>query len=135
MTSTQRPRATITEEFRNWGAINQDAAKRLAEGTDLALPIRAFFAAVARANRIGHAEFGKDELRIVLAVRRRGQDIIEPPSRQQVWQAIRRAKELDLIDDESCQRCLVLPLHLWDKGVGGSNCSAHGLGKRWTTHR
>ena len=59
MSSTSRARGAITVEFDDWGAINQKEARRLAAGTELALPIRVFFAALARANRIGHAQFGK----------------------------------------------------------------------------
>ncbi|MDN4163357.1 hypothetical protein [Nocardioides abyssi] len=135
MASDGRARRAITPDFEDWGAINQKEGKRLASKTELALSIRIFFAALARANRIGHAEFRKDELTGFLVTRRRDDAAVATPSRQQVWQAIRRAKELELLDDESRLRCLVLPIHLWDKGVGGTTCVEHGLGGRWSPPR
>lgn len=40
---------------------------------------------------------------------------------------VRRAKLWDFIEAESNRRCLVLPMHRFQKGVGDETCEEHGI--------
>ncbi|MEV5882173.1 hypothetical protein AB0L74_05540 [Streptomyces sp. NPDC052020] len=91
------------------------------------LTYRVYFAALWKANQIGHAEFRKGELAKMLA----GSDGVIP-SRQSVTNAIKRAKVLDLIGQDSTVRCLTAPHHHFQKGGrGGRKCSVHGDATPW----
>jgi hypothetical protein len=86
---------------------------------------RVYFAAMGRANRIGHAEFAEGELRHLL----RSIDGT-PRSEQSISNVIREAKVRGLIHRDSGARCLVLPSHHFQKaGLGSGTCDVHGI--RW----
>lgn len=89
------------------------------------LPYRVYFAAMGRANRIGHAEFAEGELRQLL---RRQDGTLR--SESSVSNAIREAKGRGLVHRDSSARCLVLPPHHFQKaGKGSAICDVHGI--RW----
>ncbi len=89
------------------------------------LTYRVYFAAMGRANRIGHAEFAEGELRHLL---RRPDGTLR--SESSISNAIREAKGKRLIHPDSGARCLVLPSHHFQKaGKGSAVCDAHGI--RW----
>ncbi|GAA4672379.1 hypothetical protein GCM10023226_06510 [Nocardioides nanhaiensis] len=118
-------------DFEEWGAINQREALRIARSPLQPMPYRVMFAAMSRANRVGHAEFAKGELADLLKVTRGDSpSMLTVPSRQQVWGAIRRAKNLELVEETSRLRCLILSPSLWTRGTGSGRCAEHRVG-RW----
>ncbi|MEU7183452.1 MULTISPECIES: hypothetical protein [Streptomyces] len=111
-----------------WGGISQAHSELMARNDGHLLHYRVYFAALWRANQIGHAEFRMGELATVLV----GDDGVIP-SRQSVTNAVARAKALDLIGHDSTVRCLTLPHHHFQKGGrGGRRCSVHGDVTPWT---
>lgn len=82
--------------------------------------------AVARAHANGHANFASGEVAKAL-----GQTGIDgawmPKASTGVSQAISLAKNKGLLDPRSNARCLVLPSHAWQGGLGSSakRCAMH----------
>ncbi|MGP9021753.1 hypothetical protein ACT1U9_25555 [Streptomyces sp. BR1] len=110
-----------------WGGISQAHCELMARNDGHRLHYRVYFAALWRANQIGHAEFRMGELATILVAE--GGVI---PSRQSVTNAVGRAKALDLIGPDSTVRCLTLPHHHFQKGGrGGRKCSVHGDATPW----
>jgi hypothetical protein len=109
-----------------WGGISQTEQRRMAKDDVHPLPYRIYFAALGRANRIGHAEFSEGELRHILC-RSDG----TPRSESSVSNALRDAKARGLVHRDSGARCLVLPSHHFQKaGLGSGSCDVHGI--RWS---
>lgn len=77
-----------------------------------------------RAN--GHANFGVGQIAKLLA-RRTPDGQLKPLSDSGVSNAIRRAKELGFIANESHSRCLVVPPHAVTRGLGSpyERCRIH----------
>ncbi|MCX9191753.1 hypothetical protein C3Y87_10060 [Carbonactinospora thermoautotrophica] len=111
-----------------WGAISQLEAERQAKNPHItSAGVRVFFAAVARANRIGHAEFGPGELADWLGSFDRS-GVWTPAHKSTVSKAIAQAKSLELVAKDSSARCLVLSSHVFQKaGRGSFGCKHHGL--------
>ncbi|MFE2291740.1 hypothetical protein [Streptomyces sp. NPDC059452] len=110
-----------------WGGLSQAQCECMARDDRHPLTYRVYFAALWRANQIGHAEFRMGELAGILA----GDDGVIP-SRQSVTNAVGRAKALSLIGYDSTARCLTLPHHHFQKGGrGGRRCSVHGDASPW----
>lgn len=108
---------------RSWGAVSQVEYRRLARDSRHLHVYRVHFAALGWANLIGHAEFGQDELRGLLA-----DEAGRLPAPSRVSQAVKGAKDLGLIAGESRARCLVLPHVLFQRGgVGSHGCRTHGI--------
>src|SRR5262249_48543445 len=79
------------------------------------------FAALAWANRIGHATFGPGELAQVLGIGHGRQ------ANNALSKAIATAKGLGLVAPESGVNCLVLPSTMFQKGGQGTgSCKIHG---------
>jgi hypothetical protein len=88
------------------------------------LPFRVLWAALWRANGIGHAEFEPDELRKLL-VTKDG----EPSGESVTATAVRRARELRLVEEGSTVRCLIVSQHLYRRrGRTSMRCGTHHIG-------
>ena len=88
---------------------------------------RVWSLAVARSSASGHATFSSGEIARVLGCA--GPDgLWVPKSATGVSQAVSLAKRKGLIDESSNARCLVLPAHAWQGGLGSPSrrCSVHG---------
>ncbi|MFJ5020770.1 hypothetical protein [Streptomyces goshikiensis] len=110
-----------------WGGLSQAQCERIARDDRHQLTYRVYFAALWKANRIAHAEFRMGELARTLV-----DDGGVIPSWQSVTNAIKRAKALDLIGQDSTARCLTLPHHHFQKGGrAGRRCSVHGDATPW----
>ena len=98
-------------------AMSQKAAEQEAKDGRLPLYIRVRAAAVARADRVGHARFYPGEL----------QDWLGVPRPAAVSKAIAKAKALGLVKQESSARCLVLAHYVWQSGKwrGPAECLIH----------
>ena len=74
----------------------------------------------------GHANFGTGEIANLLG-RRSPDGQLKPLSGSAVSNAIRRAKELGFIADQSHARCLVVPPHAVTNGLGKAyeSCRIH----------
>lgn len=98
-------------------SMSQKAAELEAKDHRLPLYMRVRAAAVARADRVGHARFHPGELRDWLGV----------PTAAAASKAIRKAKALGLVKAESSVRCLVLDHHAWQSGKwkGPAECLIH----------
>lgn len=123
--------------FEEWGAIDQHSARRLARDPEVKpLYLRVVFAAMGWSNLIGHAEFAQGGLALVLQSADPQTGEIAIPSRSQVNAAIKRAKAMNLIHEQSDFRCLVTPVW-WEKsgGRGGKTCSHHGIRSRSRRHK
>ncbi|MFI1013932.1 hypothetical protein [Streptomyces sp. NPDC020965] len=116
--SEHKPRIQLKE----WAAISRPEFRRMATVPDWPLPLRAFFAALGRANQIGHAELGPGELANILR-RKDGSE----QTKQGVSRAVREAKVRRLLHASSTARCLVLPSHMYDIGQGSLFCREHGI--------
>ncbi|GAA4993782.1 hypothetical protein GCM10023205_78100 [Yinghuangia aomiensis] len=104
-----------------WGGISQAHCQLMAKDPRHDLTYRVYFAALSRANQIGHAPFGMRELARILVD---GDGVI--PSASSVRNAIARAKDRGLIEDRSTARCLVLSGHHFQKGGRGpGRCVEH----------
>lgn len=103
-----------------WNKLSKKDCERLARESDAPLWLRLYFAAQWRLNQTGHAEFQSGELAGVLA--KKGG---KPLGERSVSNAITRAKEKGLINDESNARCLVLPHHHARTEKGSVSCSQH----------
>lgn len=109
-----------------WGAVSQTEMHRLATDVRHGLAYRVHYMALARANAIGHAEFGAGELRELL-LNRAG----EPTRDTTVSAALRKARKLGLIQPESTVRCLVLSHHQFRRNDRASrSCRTHGIRRR-----
>ncbi|MGW8796651.1 hypothetical protein ACWGN9_05975 [Streptomyces sp. NPDC055775] len=90
---------------------------------------RIHFAALGWANQLGHSDFKGERLAHIL-VDENG----AIPSAPNVSKALREAKALGLIGQDSKAACLVLPSHMFQKAsVGGRTCSVHGITGRAAT--
>lgn len=106
-----------------WGALNQTEMHRLATDVRHELAYRVHYMAIARANAIGHAEFGVDELRHLLRTKAG-----EASRDTTVSGAIRKAKNLGLIQPESTARCLVLAHYQFQRSDRASrSCRTHSI--------
>jgi hypothetical protein len=119
-----RPPPSITIEYENgFGKFRLGPAGLLASSRltgSVALP------RLGHANLIGHAEFAPGHLAWLL-VDENGKLV----SGTGVLQAIKRAKDLGLPDDDSGARCLVLPdTQFQPGGIGAKTCRTHRIG-RW----
>ncbi|MDQ0992095.1 hypothetical protein [Streptomyces sp. V3I7] len=76
------------------------------------------------ANYLGHAEFPKGKLNEVLADKHG-----TPLTNNALNNHIRHAKGWAMVEAESNRRCLVLPLHRFQKGIGDRTCEEHGIRK------
>lgn len=86
--------------------------------------MRIYFAAVGWGNQLGHAEFSEGELAKVL-----GQSGNKYAS-QNVYRAVQTAVRYGLVQDGSGVRCLILPGHHFQQGMGATVCRWHGA-KLW----
>lgn len=123
--------------FDEWGAVDQHSARRLARDPEVKpLYLRVVFAAFGWSNLIGHAEFAVGGLALVLGSSDPVTGEISIPSRSQVNAAIKRAKEMNLIHEQSDFRCLVSPTW-WEKagGKGGKTCAHHRIRSRSNRHK
>ena len=108
---------------RPWGAVSVLEYRRKAKDPRHPLVYRLHFAAIGRANCIGHAEFGPGELSRILS----GEDG-QPANASSVSRAIRSGLDLDLVAPGSRARCLVLGHHAFRKErFGGRDCKTHGI--------
>jgi hypothetical protein len=104
-----------------WGAVSQPENERHARNPQHPLCYRLHYAALARANQLGHATVASGELSRILL--KEGGVI---PSAQSIANAIRLAKRRGLIDESSNARCLVLSHHQFQKGgKGPRRCQVH----------
>ncbi|MEU8047785.1 hypothetical protein AB0B71_27040 [Micromonospora echinofusca] len=109
----------------NWGGLSQAAQRRKAKDPRHSLMYRVEAAAIGWANNIGHSKFDGLPLGRIL-VDERGKE----PSRQVLDKAIRKAKELGLIEPESNSRCLVVSRRIFQRGGRGSyTCQEHGISR------
>lgn len=88
---------------------------------------RVFALAVARTGANGHAPCARGEIAAVLGRKGNSGEWI-PASSSGVSQAIDLAKKKGLLHEMSHARCLVLPPHAWDGGLGSAvkRCPVHG---------
>ena len=102
---------------RHWLALAKDAALREAGLSDLPAHIRVRAAAVAHADRVGHARFGPGGLGHVIGA----------SSSAAVSKAIRRAIDLGLVHSSSRASCVVLDHRDWQSGLakGEVRCVVH----------
>ncbi|GIG92377.1 hypothetical protein [Plantactinospora endophytica] len=108
-----------------WGGMNQAAQRRKAKDPRHALVYRVEAAAIGWANNIGHSRFDGLTLRQILTDGRGNE-----PSRQIIDKAVRKAKELGLIEPESNSRCLVVSRRTFQRGGRGSYiCQVHGISR------
>ncbi len=117
--------------------MDQHSARRMARDPEVKpLHFRVMFAAVGWSNLIGHAEFAPGGLGMVLQSANPRTGEMSMPDRNQVNAAIRRAKVMGLIAEDSTFRCLVTAVW-WEKagGRGGKTCSHHGIGTKRERHR
>ena len=108
--------------------MNQQEMGRLAaENVSAPLWFRVFLVAIAQANRVGHAEFGPGTLRTTLGASvPRSTGEVKPVTASALSNAIAEAKRRELLSDESCARCLVLPRTMVQKeGIGTGHCNYH----------
>ncbi|MDX3766081.1 MULTISPECIES: hypothetical protein [unclassified Streptomyces] len=106
----------------DYAAVLQEEYQRRARDSRFDYRHRVEFAAMGWANVLGHAEFPSGELNKIL-VTENG----EVPSNGAVNNHVRRAKGWDLVEAESNRRCLVLPVHRFQKGIGDQTCDEHGI--------
>jgi hypothetical protein len=111
-----------------WGAYAQGEMSRWAkDGAVTPLAVRVLFAAMGRHDRNGHARFRPGELADVLGSIDVTTGEIRPARRGAVSDAIKAAKRLGYITDESFARCLVLSRHIFQNSWGSPQvCAAHG---------
>jgi hypothetical protein len=106
-----------------WGAISQPECQRRAKDSRLPLRERVQFAALGCANRIGHAEFSMGQL-----VRFLADEHGKAPSRQAVSNTIKRLRDVGLLAQESCARCLVVSGWFFQKNAHGTaSCRTHAV--------
>lgn len=118
---------TIT--FTEWGGVDQHALRRMARDPEVKpLHFRIQYAAMGWSNLIGHAEFAPGGLAMILQSSDPRTGEMSMPGRQQIANAIRRARDMQLVGDGSNYRCLVAP-DWWEKagGHGGKTCGYHGI--------
>ncbi|MFI7661785.1 hypothetical protein ACIBTW_23165 [Micromonospora parva] len=108
-----------------WGGMNQVAERRRAKDPRHPLVYRIGFAAIGWANNVGHSRFDGLTLAQILA-----DGTGDEPARQTIAKAIRKAKELGLIDPDSTARCLVVSRRVFQRGGRGSyTCDEHGISR------
>jgi hypothetical protein len=110
-----------------WGAYAQQEMSRWAkDGAVTPLAVRVLFAAMGRHDRNGHARFRSGELADVLGSIDVTTGEVRPARRDSVSDAIKAAKRLGYITDESTVRCLVLSRHVFQKSWGSpAPCAVH----------
>lgn len=126
--ATGPPRKKINFGDRvEWDAYAQPAMEMWARSPEVSpLAVRVLFAALGRHDRTGHAPFRARELAEVLssADRKTGELVAARPD--SVSKAVRAAKELGYIADESTARCLILSPRVFQKASGRSaTCGVH----------
>lgn len=122
--------------FAEWGAVGADEVLTFATHQfSTPLANRLLFVAMARSNRIGHAQFGVGELRDLLGVVNKSTGELAKPSAAGISNAIASARSQGLLLEESSARCLQLP-GWWQKaGVRESNCQTCGIDVNRTPRR
>ncbi|MGY1686884.1 hypothetical protein ACI8AK_14965 [Geodermatophilus sp. SYSU D00867] len=110
-----------------WGAYAQPAMAMWARSPDLSpMAVRVLFAAMGRHDQTGHAPFRVRELADVLSVADKGTGQLVAARPDSVSKAVRSAKELGYIANESTARCLVLSPRLFQKASGRrTTCGVH----------
>ncbi|MCM2390329.1 hypothetical protein [Streptomyces albipurpureus] len=106
----------------DYAAVSQDEYKRRARDPRFQYPHRIEYAAIGWANVLGHAEFPPGELNKIMADKSG-----KIPSKDALNLHVGRAKEWGLVEAESNRRCLVLPMHRFQKGIGDETCDEHGI--------
>lgn len=102
-----------------WGAYCQQEMARWAKTPEVSpLAVRVLFAAMGRHDRSGHAPFDRGELADVLG----GVDVrtgeVVPARADSVSKAIKAAKHLGFVGDDSTVRCLILRRQEFQKASG-----------------
>lgn len=123
--------------FTEWGSVDQVHARQMARDPDVKpLWLRVMFASMGWSNLIGHAEFARSGLAVVLQSNDPQTGVLSIPSDSQVDTAIRTAKTKGLVDPDSTRRCLVAP-EWWDKagGKGTRTCAEHAIYPRRDRHK
>jgi hypothetical protein len=111
-----------------WGAYAQAEMSRWAkDGAVTPLAVRVLFAAMGRHDRNGHARFRPGELADVLGSIDVMTGEVRTARRDSVSDAVKAAKRLGYIGEESTVRCLVLSRHCFQKSWGSADpCEVHG---------
>ena len=82
--------------------------------------MRVYFAAVGWGNQIGHAEFAEGQLAKILGLSGKKY------ASQDVSKAVTAAIKHGMVEKGSGVRCLILPGHHFQQGVGTTVCKWHG---------
>jgi hypothetical protein len=91
------------------------------------LAVRVLFAAMGRHDRGGHARFRRGELADVLGSVDTATGEVMPGRSDTVSKAIKAAKHLGYVTEDSTARCLVLSPHVFQKRWGSTEpCAYHG---------
>jgi hypothetical protein len=111
-----------------WGAYAQTEMGRWAkDGAVTPLAVRVLFAAMGKHDRNGHAPFDRGELADVLGSIDVTTGEVRPARRDSVSDAIKAAKRLGFITEDSSVRCLILSRHAFQKSFGSPKpCDVHG---------
>ncbi len=90
------------------------------------MAVRILFAAMGRHDQTGHAPFRVRELADVLSSVDKSTGQLVPARLDSLSKAVRSAKELGYIAEESTVRCLVLSTHVFQKASGRrATCGIH----------
>lgn len=121
------PRAIEFAGGGEWGAYSQLEMGLLARSTDVTpLAVRVLFAAMGRHDRHGHARFRLGELADTLGSIDIATGAVRSARKDTVSDAIKAAKRLGYIADESTARCLVLHRRSFQKAHGRiEDCDVH----------
>ncbi|GAA4727454.1 hypothetical protein GCM10023328_02090 [Modestobacter marinus] len=111
-----------------WGAYCQREMGMWAKRPEVTpLAVRILFAAIGRHDSAGHAVFGPGELAEVPGRVDTATGEVLVARKDSVSDAIKAAKRLGFITEESTVRCLVLGRHAFQKGKGAPKlCPVHG---------
>lgn len=111
-----------------WGAYSQTELSRWSKQAEITpLAVRILFAAMGRHDSSGHARFRPGELADVLGSVDTVTGELVAARADSVSKAIRAAKHLGYITEESTVRCLVLSRHTFQKAWGSTKpCAYHG---------
>lgn len=100
----------MTATVKQYAYHYQDPYRERAQDNRFDLQFRLFCLANGYHRRNGHATFERGQIASILGI-----------SATQVSNVIAKAKELGLIDDRSCSRCLIVPPHAINYGPGDAN--------------
>ena len=97
----------------------------MAENTSLPGWLRLHYLAMARMRSDGHAHFERGELADALGKVNAGGELI-PADRHNVQRAIRAARKHNVLAEESCTTCLVVPRDVaWKGGLSDGLCKPY----------